>query len=192
MRLMEERILSEGRVLPGYILKVGSFFNQQIDIELLRAAGEEIAALYGDCGVNKILTIEASGIALATASGLSMGVPVVFAKKHKSSNVGDDVISARIHSYTHGGDYDAVVSGEYLRRGDRVLIVDDFLAKGCALRGLIELAEKAGAEVVGAAIGIEKGFQGGGDDLRSRGVRIESLAVIDEMDGDKITFRKSV
>ena len=189
---MEERILSEGRVLPGDILKVGSFFNQQIDIELLRAAGEEIAALYGDCGVNKILTIEASGIALATAAGLSMGVPVVFAKKHRSSNLGDGVLSTRVHSYTHGEDFDVVVSGEYLKRGDRVLIVDDFLAKGCALRGLIELAEKAGAEVVGAAIGIEKGFQGGGDDLRSRGVRIESLAIIDEMDGDKITFRKSV
>jgi len=187
---MEEKILAEGKVLPGDILKVGSFFNQQIDVELLRAVGEEITRLYRDCGVSKILTIEASGIAMAAAVGLSMGVPMVFAKKQRTSNVDGDVISTVVHSYTHDTDYNAVVSRDYLKKGDRVLIVDDFLARGCALRGLMELVKKAGAEIVGAAIGIEKGFQGGGDELRAKGIRIEALAIIDDMSGDRITFRR--
>ena len=190
MRLMEEKILAEGKVLPGDVLKVGGFFNQQVDIGLMREIGDEVARLFNGCGVNKVLTIEASGIAMATAAALAMNVPMVFAKKHKTSNVDGDVLSTVVHSYTHGTDYNVAVSRDYLKRGDKVLIVDDFLAKGCALRGLIELTEKAGAEVVGAAIGIEKGFQHGGDELREKGLRVESLAIIDKMDGKDIVFRK--
>lgn len=189
MKLMEEKILSEGKVLPGGILKVGSFLNQQIDTSFLKEMGREVATLFSGCGVTKVLTIESSGIAIATAVGLEMGVPVVFAKKHKSSNVDGDVYTAVVHSYTHNTDYTIVVSSDYLRKEDHILLVDDFLANGKALVGLTELINQAGAELVGAAIAIEKGFQGGGDSLRERGVRVESLAILDSMDDNSITFR---
>ena len=190
MQMMEEKILSEGQVLPGGILKVGSFLNQQIDTAFLRAMGREIARLYAESGVTKILTIEASGIAIAAAAAMELGVPMLFAKKHKTSNVDGSVYSTVVHSFTHGTDYTVVVSRDYLLAGDTVLLVDDFLANGAALRGLVELCRQAGATVAGAAIAIEKAFQGGGDALRAAGVRVESLAVIDRMDGDRITFRK--
>ena len=191
MKLMENMILREGKILPGGILKVGSFLNQQIDTDLLAAMGEEINRLYGGLGVTKILTIESSGIAIAAAAGMAMGVPVVFAKKHKTSNVDGEVFSSVVHSFTHGTDYNVVVSKDYILPEDKVLLVDDFLASGSALEGLMELVDAAGAELVGVAIAIEKCFQGGGDELRAKGVRIESLALIESMDDDGgIVFRE--
>lgn len=188
MRAMEEKILNEGRVLPGGILKVGNFLNQQIDTGFLREIGEEIARLFAEDRVTKILTIESSGIAIAAVAGVAMGVPVLFAKKHQSSNVDGEVYAAKVHSFTHGNDYNAVVSREYLTADDRVLLVDDFLASGNALHGLIKLAEMAGAEIAGMAVAIEKRFQGGGDDLRKAGYRVESLACIESMSDSDITF----
>ena len=189
IRALEDRILAEGKVLPGEILKVGDFLNQQIDPELLMEMGEEIASLYKDAGVTKILTIESSGIAVAFAAGCKMNVPVVFAKKHASINLSDDVLTSKVYSYTHQKTYDIVVSSDYVSKDDTVLIVDDFLAKGNALKGLIEITNKAGAKLAGAAIAIEKGFQGGGDELRRQGIRVESLAIIESMSDDSLTFR---
>jgi len=189
IRALEDRILAEGKVLPGEILKVGDFLNQQIDPELLMDMGAEIASLYKDAGVTKILTIESSGIAVAFAAGFKMGVPVVFAKKHASINLSDDVLTSQVYSYTHQKTYDIVVSSDYISKDDTVLIVDDFLAKGNALKGLIEITGKAGAKLAGAAIAIEKGFQGGGDELRRQGIRVESLAIIESMSDDSLTFR---
>lgn len=190
MKRMEEMILTEGKVLPGGILKVGSFLNQQIDTRFLSEIGQEIARLFADDGVTKILTIESSGIALAAAAGMAMGVPLVFAKKHKTSNVDGSTYSTVVHSFTHGTDYNVVVSRDYLLPGDRVLLVDDFLANGKALIGLIDLVKQAGGQVVGASCAIEKGFQGGGDALRAQGIRVESLAVIENMTDTDITFRR--
>ena len=189
IRALEDRILAEGKVLPGEILKVRDFLNQQIDPELLMEMGEEIASLYKDAGVTKILTIESSGIAVAFAAGCKMNVPVVFAKKHASINLSDDVLTSKVYSYTHQKTYDIVVSSDYVSKDDTVLIVDDFLAKGNALKGLIEITDKAGAKLAGAAIAIEKGFQGGGDELRRQGIRVESLAIIESMSDDSLTFR---
>lgn len=188
MQQMEEKILNEGQVLPGGILKVGNFFNQQIDTAFLSDVGDEIARLFDGTGVNKILTIESSGIAIATAAGIIMKVPIVFAKKHKTSNVDGDIYSTVVHSFTHGMDYNVVVSSDYLTKNDVVLLVDDFLANGNALRGLVDLCDQAGAKVVGAAVGIEKRFQGGGDALRAEGIRVESLACIESMDDEHVTF----
>jgi len=188
MHLLEERIRQDGQVLPGGVLKVGSFLNQQIDCALLREMAREVAALYADCPVNKILTVEASGIAIAAAVALEMGIPMVFAKKHKTSNVDGQVYSTSVHSFTHGNDYNMVVSRDYLTGADNVLLVDDFLANGAALRGLVELVKQAGATLCGAAIAIEKRFQGGGDELRARGVRVESLAIIESMDDNSLVF----
>ena len=189
MKQMQEKILREGQVLPGEILKVGSFLNQNIDTGLLSEMSQEIARLFEGCGVNKILTIEASGIAIAAAAAMELGVPMLFAKKHKTSNVDGTVYSTVVHSFTHNEDYHVVVSRDYLGAGDRVLLVDDFLANGKALRGLMDLCDQAGAEVVGVAIAIEKCFTGAGDQLRAEGVRIESLAMIEAMSEDEIVFR---
>jgi xanthine phosphoribosyltransferase len=186
---MEEKILAEGSVLPGGILKVGSFLNQQIDTAFLREIGKEISRLFQGCGVTKILTVEASGIAIAVAAGMEMDVPVVFAKKHKTSNVDGYVYSTVVHSFTHGTDYNVVVSCDYIKPGECVLLVDDFLANGNALRGLIDLVEQAGATVAGAATAIEKGFQNGGDALRAEGYRVESLAIVESMTDTEIKFR---
>lgn len=176
--------------MEGNILNVGSFLNQQLDAAFLWQMGEEIARLYKDCNVTKILTIEASGIAVAVAAGAVMKLPVLFAKKHRSGNVSGAVHKVKIHSYTHGNDYEAVVPAEYLKASDAVLLVDDFLANGAALRGLVDLTKQAGATVVGAAIAIEKGFQKGGDSLRADGVRVESLAIIDSLEEGNIAFRQ--
>ncbi|MBQ3267966.1 MAG: xanthine phosphoribosyltransferase [Atopobiaceae bacterium] len=189
MKQLEEMILKEGKVLPGDILKVGGFLNQNIDTGLLTQMGEEIARLYDGCGVNKILTIEASGIAIAAAAGMAMGVPVLFAKKHRTSNVDGSVYTTVVHSFTHDEDYNVVVSRDYLTSSDRVLLIDDFLANGQALNGLIDLCNQAGAELVGVAIAIEKCFTGAGDAFRAKGVRLESLAMIESMTDCEVTFR---
>ena len=186
---MEQKILNEGSVLPGGILKVGSFLNQQIDTAFLKEIGEEIARLFAADKVTKILTIESSGIAIAAAAGIEMGVPMVFAKKHKSSNVDGEVYSAVVHSFTKNTDYNVVVSRDYLTGADRVLLVDDFLAAGNAFFGLLELCRQAGAEVAGFSAAIEKGFQGGGDKLREKGYKVESLALIEKMTDSGIEFR---
>ena len=190
MKALEEKILKEGKVLPGNILKVGAFLNHQIDVDFTMEMGKEIAKLFANDGVNKILTIETSGIPIAVAAGAAMHVPVVFAKKHKSSNVSGEVLSTVVHSYTHGTDYTVVVEKDYLSESDNVLIVDDFLANGKALKGLIDIIAQAGASVAGASCAIEKGFQKGGDELRADGIKVCSLAVIDSMDDCKISFRK--
>ena len=190
MQLLEDRILQEGVVLPGGVLKVGSFLNQKIDQRLLREMALEVERLYQGLGVNKILTIESSGIALASAVAMEMDVPMVFAKKHKTSNVDGDVLTAMVHSFTHGKDYQIVVSSDYLTSEDRVLLVDDFLAMGNSLKGLSKLVAEADATLVGAAVSIEKCFQGGGDKLREAGMRVDALAGIASMEDDgTITFR---
>ena len=188
MKLLEERILKDGKVRPGGILKVDSFLNHQIDPRLLYAMAEEFYRLYEGCGVNKILTVEASGIAIAAMTGYVFGCPLVFAKKGKTKNISDDVWTAEVESFTHGGVNTILVSKEYLSAKDRVLIVDDFLATGAALFGLRELCRLAGAEIAGAGIAIEKAFQGGGDRLRAEGMRVESLARISSMTDDSICF----
>lgn len=188
MRAMEEKILAEGTVLPGGILKVGSFLNQQIDTVFLKEIGEEIAGLFAGENPTKILTIESSGIAIAAAAGISSGLPVLFAKKHKTSNVDGEVYKATVHSFTHGNDYQAVVSRDFLLPEDRVILVDDFLASGNALKGLMQLVGQAGATVLGAAVAIEKKFQGGGDELRRQGLKVFPLACIESMSDEGIEF----
>lgn len=189
MKALEERIRAEGRILPGPVLKVSSFLNHQMDPDLIMEMGREIGRLYEDSGANKILTIESSGIAIAIAAGAAMHIPVLFAKKHRTSNVSGILYQTVVHSYTHGTDYTVVVERDYLNEGDRVLIVDDFLANGKAIEGLLDLIAQAGAETVGAAIAVEKGFQEGGRLLRERGLRIESLAIVEQMDENGIIFR---
>ena len=188
MKLLEDRIRSEGRVLPGNVLKVDSFLNHQIDVKLISALGAEWKRLYEGADINKILTIEASGIGIACLAAEHFDVPVVFAKKSKSSNIGDDFYSSPVVSYTHGNTYNVIVSTKYLNPGDKVLIIDDFLANGSALKALDNICAVAGATVVGAGIAIEKAYQGGGDELRKRGLRIESLAKIRSMDDGEIVF----
>ena len=152
--------------------------------------GDEIARLFACNNVTKVLTIESSGIAIAFAAGLSMGLPVVFAKKHSTLNLTGNILTSKVYSYTHQQTYDIAVSSDYITAEDTVLIVDDFLAKGNALTGLIEIVNKAGAKLAGCAIAIEKGFQGGGDKLRAEGIRVESLAIIDKMTDDSLEFRQ--
>lgn len=188
MKALEDKILREGKVLPGHVLKVGSFLNQQLDVKFLAEMGAEIARLFRDAGVTKVMTIEASGIALATLAALALGVPAVIVKKHASANQSRDVWSAEIASYTHGNVYTAAVAKEYLGEGERVLIVDDFLACGNAIRGMKQMIDAAGATLVGCAIAVEKKFQGGGDALREEGIRVESLAMVDTMTDDALTF----
>lgn len=189
IKAMEEKILKEGEILPGNILKVGNFLNQQIDTDFLKEIGKEIAHLYKDAGVNKVFTIEASGIAIAVAAAYELGVPVVFAKKNRSDNISGDTYVTKVDSFTHKTTNTIVVSREFISENDRILIVDDFLANGNALIGLLDIVKQAGASTVGAAIAIEKGFQKGGDMLREKGIRVESLAIIDSMTDDGIVFR---
>ncbi len=189
LKLLEERILKDGKLFPGSILKVDSFLNHQMDVALLNEIGKEFKRLYADCGVNKILTIEASGIGIACITAQFFDCPVLFAKKTKTKNIASSVYKTSVKSYTHGTTYDVIVSKEFLHKGDRVLIIDDFLAEGNALLGLIDLCRQAGAEVAGCGIAIEKAFQPGSARIREKGVRVESLAVIDSMDGGVIKFR---
>ncbi len=192
MQLLEERILRDGKVREGNVLKVDSFLNHQMDIQLFEAMGHEFKRLFADEEISKILTIEASGIGIACVVAQSFGVPVVFAKKGKTKNIAGDVYKAQVESYTHGGIYDIIVSKDYLTKNDRVLLIDDFLANGKALEGLIAIVNEAGATLVGAGIAVEKGFQPGGKKLREEGIHLESLAIIESMDEKtgRIVFRK--
>lgn len=184
MKLLEERIQRDGIVREGNVLKVDSFLNHQIDVELLNEMGKEFFRLFGDLGVNKILTIEASGIGIACIAAQYFKVPVVFAKKTASKNISGDVYTSRVHSFTKGKDYDVMVSKDFLNANDRVLIIDDFLAKGAALIGLADIIGQAGAVVIGAGIAVEKAFQDGGEKVRGMGIRVESLARVKSMSID--------
>lgn len=191
MKLLEERIQKDGIVKAGNVLKVDSFLNHQMDIALFNEMGKEFKRLFSDVEVNKIMTIEASGIGIACIAAQYFHVPVVFAKKAQSVNIDGEVYSAKIQSFTHKRVYDIIVSKKYLSPDDKILIIDDFLANGCALEGLIDIVHAAGAQVSGIGIAIEKGFQKGGDMIRSRGLRLESLAIVESMDDQTgaITFR---
>lgn len=188
MKELEEKILNDGIVKPGGILKVDMFLNHQMDPQLIYDMALEWKRLFEGEKIDKILTIEASGIALGIMAGYVFGCPVVFAKKGKSRNISDDVYRTEIFSYTHGNTNDVVVSRDFLKAGERVLIIDDFLATGAALVGLIDLCAQAGAEVAGCGIAVEKVFQGGGNELREKGIRVESLAMIAGMTDDSIEF----
>ena len=189
VKALEEKIVNEGEVFPGNILKVGSFLNQQIDTDFMTKMGEEGAKLYKDAGITKVLTVEASGIAVAFAVAQQLHVPMVFAKKHGATNVQGDIYKTAVYSYTHQKTFDIVVAKDFLKPEDVVLVCDDFLAKGNALNGLIRLVEMSGATLAGALIAIEKGYQQGGDLLREEGIRVESLAIIDSMEDGQIVFR---
>ena len=192
MNFLEERILKDGIVKEGNVLKVDDFLNHQMDVALLDEIGREFYRRFADVSVTKILTIEASGIAIAYATARCFGVPLVFAKKSKSINIDGDTYSAEVESFTHKNKNTVIVSKKFLNPGDNILIVDDFLANGCALQGLISITETAGANVAGIGIAVEKGFQHGGTMIRNFGYRLESLAIVDGMDAETktINFRK--
>jgi len=177
MKLLEERIRKDGKIKGGDVLKVDSFLNHQMDVALFQEIGKEFYRLYGDCGVTKILTIEASGIGIACVTAQFFGCPVIFAKKNKTKNIAGDVYTSKVESFTHGKVYDIIVAKEFLLPTDRVLLIDDFLANGSALQGLINLVRDAG-------ICVEKAFQPGGNLIRSMGVRVESLAKVKSMGED--------
>jgi xanthine phosphoribosyltransferase len=181
MQLLKDRIRKDGKVRAGNVLKVDSFLNHQMDIELFEEIGKEFKKRFEDCEVTKILTIEASGIGIACIAARYFKVPVVFAKKNQTKNIAGDVYTGKVESFTHGRTYDIIVAKEFLKPEDKVLIIDDFLANGSALLGLAKLVTDAGAILVGAGIVIEKGFQEGGSLVRKSGVRVESLAIIDAM-----------
>jgi len=191
MQLLKDRIRRDGKVKAGNILKVDSFLNHQMDIDLFAEIGKEFFRLYGDCGVTKILTIEASGIGIACITAQFFHVPVVFAKKHATKNIAGDVYTSQVASFTHGTTYQIRVAKDFLGPQDRVLVIDDFLAKGNALLGLIDLIEAAGATLAGAGIVVEKGFQDGGALIRAKGVRVESLAIVESMSEEEgVVFRE--
>ena len=182
MKELKDRIRRDGKIKAGNVLKVDSFLNHQMDIKLFEAIGREFKRRFADAEVNKILTIEASGIGIACVAAQSFQVPVVFAKKTETKNIAGEVYTTKVESFTHGRIYDIIVSKEFLGKGDKVLLIDDFLANGKALEGLAQIVKDSGAELVGAGIVIEKGFQVGGDMLRAKGIRVESLAIVDSMD----------
>ena len=192
MELLKQRILQDGRCFPGGILKVDSFINHQMDIKLFEEMAKEWKKLFADKKINKILTIEASGIGIAAIVAREFDVPVVFAKKSKSINLDDNNFSTKIQSFTHSKIYDVIVSKKFLSPEDHILIIDDFLANGCALLGLTDLVESAGATVEGIGIAIEKGFQQGGKIIREKGYQLESLAIVESMDASdgSVVFRE--
>lgn len=190
MQILKDRIKKDGIVREGNVLKVDSFLNHCMDIKLFNEIGKEFKRRFADSDINKILTIEASGIGIACITAQYFDVPVVFAKKSQTKNIAGEVYSSRVQSFTHGRIYDVMVSKDFLKPEDKVLIIDDFLANGCALMGLADIIEKSGAELVGAGIVIEKGFQVGGKEIRDKGIRVESLAIIDSMSVDGgVVFR---
>ena len=190
MQLLKDRIRKDGKIRSGHVLKVDSFLNHQMDIELFAEIGKEFRKRFADQTITKILTIEASGIGIACIAAQYFKVPVVFAKKNQTKNIAGDVYTGKVESFTHGRVYDIIVSKEFLKEEDKVLIIDDFLANGAALMGLAKLVKDAGATLVGAGIVIEKGFQEGGKAIRESGLRVESLAIIDAMSEENgIVFR---
>ena len=191
MELLKETIRKDGKIKAGNVLKVDSFLNHQMDTDLFQEIGKEFKRRFSDVEINKILTIEASGIGIACVVAQQFHVPVVFAKKNQTKNIAGDVYTSKVEYYTHGRTYDIIVSKEFLGKGDKVLLIDDFLANGKALEGLASLVKDSGAELVGAGIVIEKGFQVGGDLLRKQGIRLESLAIVESMDEEsgEIVFR---
>ena len=192
MNFLEERILKDGIVKPGNVLKVDSFLNHQMDIDLMEKIGEEFHRRFADKNITKVLTIEASGIGIAYPVAKQFGVPLVFAKKAKSINIDGEMYVAEVESFTHKNRNQVIVSKRFLNPDDHVLIIDDFLANGCALQGLISITESAGATVEGLGIAIEKGFQIGGRVIRNLGYQLESLAIVDAMDAEagKVIFRE--
>lgn len=190
MQLLEERIRKDGIVKPGNILKVDSFLNHQMDIPFINELGKEFKRRFADTPITKILTIEASGIGIACLVAQHFNVPVVFAKKAQSLNLDGEMYCTKVQSFTHKRVYDVILSKKFLSTEDHVLIIDDFLANGCALQGLMEIVKESGAVLEGAGIVIEKGFQNGGDSLREQGIRVESLAIVDSMTDDSVSFRK--
>ena len=182
MQLLKDRIRKDGKIKEGNILKVDSFLNHQMDVKLFQEIGKEFKRRFEGEEITKILTIEASGIGIACVAAEVFDVPVVFAKKTQTKNIAGDVYTTKVESFTHGRVYDIIVSREFLGKGDKVLLIDDFLANGKALEGLAELVKKSGAELVGAGVVIEKGFQVGGDIIRSKGIHLESLAIVESMD----------
>ena len=192
MNFLEQRIIEDGTVKPGYVLKVDSFLNHQMDVQLLDEIGREFKRRFGHKKVTKVLTIESSGIAIALSVAREFGVPMVFAKKSQSLNIDGDTYVAEVESYTHKKTNRVIVAKKFLSPEDHVLIVDDFLANGCALQGLISIVEDAEATVVGCGIAVEKGFQEGGHRIRNLGYHLESLAIVDAMDAETgtITFRQ--
>lgn len=192
MNFLEERIVNDGIVKEGNVLKVDSFLNHQMDIELFNRMGEEFKKRFSGKPINKILTIEASGIGIACVVAMHFGVPVVFAKKSKSINIEGDMYIAEVESFTHKCRNQVIVSKKFIGKDDHVLIIDDFLANGCALQGLISIVNQAGGTVEGIGIAIEKGFQVGGHLIRNLGYHLESLAIVDAMDAStgNITFRE--
>ena len=191
MKLLEERIRKDGNVKEGNVLKVDSFLNHQMDIELFNEMGKEFKRLFSEQKINKILTIEASGIGIACIVAQYFNVPVVFAKKSQSINLDGEMYSTKIRSFTHNREYDVIVSKKFLSKDDHILIIDDFLANGCAVLGLVSIIQSAGATVEGVGIAVEKGFQEGGKILREKGIRVESLAIVESMDAGtgEIVFR---
>ena len=190
MQLLEERIRKDGIVKPGNILKVDSFLNHQMDIPFINELGKEFKRRFADAPITKILTIEASGIGIACLVAQHFNVPVVFAKKAQSLNLDGEMYCTKVQSFTHKRVYDVILSKKFLSAEDHVLIIDDFLANGCALQGLMEIVKASGAVLEGAGIVVEKGFQNGGDSLREQGIRVESLAIVDSMTDDSVSFRK--
>ena len=188
MELLKQRIKKDGIVKPGNVLKVDSFLNHQMDIELINKMGEEFKRRFAGEEITKILTIEASGIGIACIAAQYFNVPVVFAKKSKSINLDGESYVTKVESFTHKRVYDVILSKKFLSPDDKVLLIDDFLANGCALMGLIDIIDTCGATLVGAGIVIEKGFQEGGKALREKGVRIESLAIIEEMTENSVVL----
>ena len=188
MQILKDRIRKDGKIKAGNVLKVDSFLNHQMDIDLFNEMGQEFYRLFGEEHVTKIVTIEASGIGIACVAAQYFHVPVVFAKKTQTKNIAGEVYTTKVESYTHGRVYDIIVSREFRGAGDKVLLIDDFLANGKALEGLAALVRDSGAELVGAGIVIEKGFQVGGDLLRSEGIRLESLAIVESMDEEAQTI----
>ena len=182
MQLLKDRIRKDGKIKEGNVLKVDSFLNHQMDVKLFQEIGKEFKRRFADEEITKILTIEASGIGIACVAAEVFDVPVVFAKKTQTKNIAGDVYTTKVESFTHGRVYDIIVSKDFLGKGDKVLLIDDFLANGKALEGLAELVTKSGAELVGAGVVIEKGFQVGGDIIRSKGIHLESLAIVESMD----------
>ena len=182
MQLLKDRIRKDGKIKSGDVLKVDSFLNHQMDFKLFEEIGKEFKRRFSDADINKILTIEASGIGIACIVAQYFDVPVVFAKKSKTKNIAGDVYTTKVESFTHGKVYDIMVAKEFLGAGDKVLLIDDFLANGKALEGLAAVVKDSGAELIGAGIVIEKGFQPGGDRLRADGIRVESLAIVESMD----------